>query len=96
MPQAELDFKVSHTDATLIAWIVARAKREYPDHIDDPRSLSMDLTACHATGCLLDLPRLLAADGSTFARDVFGIAHHMDRETGKLLHCFVPRFVIRL
>ena len=55
-------------------------------------AVSMDLTACHANGCPLDLDGLLAATDGDFGHDVGGIAQHIDRETGKLQDCFSPRF----
>jgi len=56
----------------------------------------MDITACHANGCRLDLGRLLAADDFNLAHDVFGIRHHLDRATGKLTDHFSPRFASAL
>jgi hypothetical protein len=40
----------------------------------------------------LDLEAMLAADNSNFAHDWFGIRRHMNRKTGLLEDCFVPRF----
>jgi hypothetical protein len=51
----------------------------------------MDITACHCNGNRLDLNKLLNADDFNFAHDVFGILHHINRETGQLQNCFVPR-----
>lgn len=51
----------------------------------------MDVTACHANGCPLDLEKLLHADAFNFSHDVFGIARYINRNTGKLENCFVPR-----
>lgn len=39
----------------------------------------------------MDFDRLLAADDFTFAHDIGGIMSHMDRETGELTDCFLPR-----
>lgn len=52
---------------------------------------SMDVTACHVNHQALALDRLLSADDFNFAHDVFGIRRHLDRKTGALLDCFVPR-----
>lgn len=52
----------------------------------------MDITATHANGCPLKLAELLAADDFNFSHDVAGIYRHLDRTTGKLLDCFLPRF----
>ncbi len=54
--------------------------------------LSMDLTACHANGCPLDLDGLLTADKSDFLHDVLGIMARIDRSTGQLTECFLPRY----
>lgn len=51
----------------------------------------MDITAAHANGCPLNLEKLLASDEITFSHDVFGIRQHLNRETGKIEDCFLPR-----
>jgi hypothetical protein len=51
----------------------------------------MDVTACHLNGTKLDLEQLLAFDDFNFCHDVFGIARHLDRSTGALQNCFLPR-----
>ena len=51
----------------------------------------MDITACHANGCPLDLGKLLTAPASDFGHDVFGIRRFIDRSTGQLTQCFLPR-----
>ncbi len=51
----------------------------------------MDITACHLNGTKLDLDRLLAFGDFDFVHDVFGIARHLDRTTGKLQNHFWPR-----
>ena len=52
----------------------------------------MDIDACHNNGCPLKLQELLDADDFNFAHDVFGIRQHINRQTGKLENCFVPRY----
>lgn len=54
----------------------------------------MDISATHGNGCSLKLQELLDADDFNFAQDVFGIRHHIDRRTGKLGDCFVPRYAV--
>lgn len=51
----------------------------------------MDVEACHCNGMPIDLERLLNADNFNFAHDVFGIRRHINRDTGQLENCFVPR-----
>ena len=52
----------------------------------------MDIGACHGNGNPLRLADLLEADEVNFAHDVFGIKANIDRATGKLMNCFVPRY----
>lgn len=52
---------------------------------------AMDLIATHANGNPMDFGKLLAADDFNFLHDILGIAEHLDRHSGKLLHCFSPR-----
>lgn len=56
-------------------------------------TLRMDLAATH-NQVPLNLDAFAAGDAFNFAHDIGGIARHMDRETGKLTDCFVPRFAI--
>ena len=44
---------------------------------------------------LIHAAGMLAADDFNFGHDVFGIYRHLDRTTGKLMNCFVPRFAQR-
>jgi hypothetical protein len=90
-----VSFTVDPSDVDVIDSIATRARKlakdvggwDY-DYLD----AIMDITACHANGNPLDLDGLLAADDANFGHDVFGIRRHIDRDTGKLLNCFSPRF----
>jgi hypothetical protein len=53
----------------------------------------MDIIAANNT-CPLKLCALLEADDPNFAHDVFGIARHLDRQTGELTGFFLPRFAV--
>lgn len=53
----------------------------------------MDIMYCHES-CPLDLDGLATADDSNFIHDVFGINRHLNRNTGKLEDCFLPRYSI--
>ena len=53
---------------------------------------SLDVNCCHSNGNPLRLKELLEADDFNFAHDVFGIARHLNRDTGKLENHFLPRF----
>lgn len=53
--------------------------------------LRMDLTATHSNGCPLDFHKLLQFNDFNFTHDIAGIARHLDRSTGELRGCFLPR-----
>ena len=55
-------------------------------------ALLMDLIATHANGCPLDLAGLAAADDEHLVHDMGGINQHIDRQTGQLTDCFLPRY----
>jgi len=54
--------------------------------------MEMDLAACHANGNPLDFERMAKANDGNLGHDLFGIRRFLDRNTGKLTDCFVPRF----
>ena len=87
-----VDFKsmeISKEDLDLIKKIGERAEKEIDDC--DKTGIMMDITTVnYEMG--LRLNDLLSADGFNFAHDVCGINRHLDRENGKLLGCFLPRF----
>lgn len=91
-----LSFKVTRPEAEIVNQIAKRATAmassygvEY-----DVMDAHMDVTACHANGNPLKLKELLEADDANFSHDVFGIRRHIDRETGELKDCFLPRFSV--
>jgi|GEM_PF-649351 len=57
----------------------------------DQQDVVMDITAVHHQ-CPLKLEQLLHTDDFNFIHDVAGIEYHLNRETGKLENCFVPRY----
>ena len=94
-----MNWHVTKKDADLIRAIVRRAGRIVGGLSPrgagfDALGAEMDITACHANGTPLDLVGLLAADDFNFAHDFGGIRQHIDRETGKLIDFFVPRFSV--
>tara|TARA_R100001530_G_scaffold135251_2_gene112005 strand:- start:201 stop:494 length:294 start_codon:yes stop_codon:yes gene_type:complete len=54
--------------------------------------LLMDIEAAHCNGNPLRLQELLDADDLDFAHDIIGIVRNIDRTTGELMNCFVPRY----
>lgn len=93
----EIIWETTKEDALLIAEIGVRATAMAAqlDRTYDPLAAIMDVTACHANGCPLDLQALLDSEPYDFVHDVFGIRAHIDRDTGRMGGCFLPRFAIR-
>jgi hypothetical protein len=94
---SEISFTTTATEQDLIQQIADRAsamaltaKAGYPRV-----EAAMDITAAHANGCRLKLEELLGAEPFDFAHDVFGIRRHLNRETGELEDCFMPRYAVR-
>ena len=88
-----INWKITKQESEIIMEIVQRAERIYKKagRDVDPLQVNMDLTATHANGCPLRLTELLQAPDFDFAHDLFGIEHHLNRETGKLGDYFFPR-----
>ena len=60
--------------------------------VDRPKlDLAMDIEATHCNGCPLDLDKLLAFKDFDFFHDIYGIINCLDRDTGELKECFLPR-----
>lgn len=96
-PQDSVSFDVSDADRRLIRNIIDRTAakaKEFGAPINK-MTMIMDLTATHANGCPLRLADLLAADDFNLFHDVFGISRHINRNTGKLENCFLPRFRVK-
>lgn len=87
-----VSFKCTPQERAAINRVVERAEIHKLVKGEDQRlSLRMDLAAANANGSPIDFARLLNAEDFDFFHDVCGIIRHMDRETGKLGGCFVPR-----
>lgn len=88
-----ISFKTTKKERFVIAQIVGRAMCLCAENgiKYDPVDCRMDLTACHANGCKLDLNKLLSFQEFDFSHDIFGIRRHLNRETGELEDCFWPR-----
>ena len=89
-----ISFEVSQMEMDLIQEIVTRALgvAKSAGVRVSTQELMMDITATHANGCRLRLGELAGAPAFDFAHDVFGIRKHLDRETGTLRDCFLPRY----
>lgn len=85
-----INWTATNEEVKAISKIAARAQAL--NHEYGFTCAMMDIEACHCNGNKLNLTGLLEADDFNFAHDVFGIANNIDRDTGKLLNCFLPRF----
>lgn len=56
------------------------------------QDLMMDIEACHSNGCRLRLLAFASGAPFDFAHDIYGIRRNLNRETGKLEGCFLPRY----
>lgn len=91
-----INWKATEEDSKLIDAILDRAIAEGHLKPRNRMNTEMDITACHLNGTPLRLADWLAADQFNFAHDLYGIDENMNRETGKLDNCFLPRFVARV
>lgn len=87
-----ITWNTTKEDNEIIKQITMRAislgvKRDFLD-------LTMDLCAAHEK-CPLRLTDLFKADNFNFAHDIVGIINNLNRRTGELENCFVPRFAKR-
>ena len=86
-----VNFNITKKDCALIEKAAKRAVKLLNCVQVNRLGIEMDLTATHVNGCELDLEKLLTFDDYNFAHDVVGIVKHIDRNTGELLNCFLPR-----
>jgi hypothetical protein len=87
-----VNFKASKADASDIHNIALRASRTEIGFDYSLNNIQMDITATHANGNPLKLNEFLNADDENFAHDIFGIRRHLNRNTGQLENCFLPRY----
>ena len=87
-----ISWKATKNEYELFCKIVARAAKTHAMTSEDQRAYLMDINACHSNGCRLKLQEMLDADDFNFFHDFWGITKYINRETGKLKPCFLPRF----
>lgn len=91
-----ISFHTTRDEAVLIGKIIDRAVSMLTDPNTedgiDRVSAHMDISACIAQGCSLKLQEWLDAPDFDFAHDFYGIMRHINRKTGELTDCFLPRF----
>ena len=86
-----LEFNTTAEETRKILKISRKVNELYPETFNAFKT-SMDLEVLHSNGCTLDLDGLLNARDFDLVHDITGIACHLDRETGQLKDCFVPRY----
>lgn len=90
-PAFRIDYsKLTPEDSKRIGNIVSR----FSKYIAHPTSTSMDLIACHTHANPLDLAAMEKGDEFDVMHDIAGIARHLNRGTGELGGCFIPRFTL--
>jgi hypothetical protein len=89
MALADISFITNRQESKVIGEIVERAVSM---RLGNPMDIRMDITATHANGNPLRLADLRDADEVNFLHDVCGISRHLDRDTGKLMNSFSPRY----
>ncbi len=88
----EISFKTTRQEFRIIAKLARRARSVETTNPRTIQDWQMDFSAVHANGCPLRLDALLEADTFNFMQDAFGIAKHLNRETGRLGNLFSPRY----
>ncbi len=86
-----VSFNISREDALKIKQILDYAESVGLTKKGDRLHHQMDLTAVHANGCPLDFDKLATFDDFNLSHDIGGINRHLNRKTGQLENCFVPR-----
>jgi hypothetical protein len=84
--------KLTKEGLELIGKITKRAFSDIPAlaTISNTQDLQMDISAAHISSCM-NLKKFLRFDDLNFNHDIFGIIRHIDRQTGTLTDCFLPR-----
>lgn len=94
--QPRISFAATKEEFGLVHLITMRARADRLISRGEMLDTNMDILAAHLNGCRLDLLALLAANGLDFAHDVRGITRHVNRRTGALEDCFLPRCAARV
>lgn len=83
-------FETTNEEFELVNKIISRAK-ELNIVSKDVLSDQMDIVAAHSNGTPLDFQKFLDFDEFNFMHDYFGIRNNIDRKSGELKNCFLPR-----
>jgi len=85
------NINTSKEDVDLISKIAKRTVKNIYYALSDPMSIMMDLEVVHSENPLR-LREMLEASDDDFFHDIRGIRFNLNKETGKLENCFLPRF----
>jgi len=91
-----ISFKIEKSDHEKIEKIIDRAVSIFLIPNEYRLHHTMNLVACHANGNPLDLDALYEFGVLDFFHDLIGINHHLNRENGKLMNCFLPRSSLKV
>jgi hypothetical protein len=83
--------KASNKDYIVVKKISNRAWQKVNHLYKNKLDLEMDIIATHVSGCKLNLEKFLGFDEFNFYHDIYGIYDNLDRTTGELQNCFLPR-----
>ena len=92
VPLGRMSVRIALLELDIIQKIADRAVKLNPEL--DHTEVMMDITATHCKGCALQLQSMAdpkVMDDFNFLHDIYGIAAHLNRETGQLERCFLPR-----
>lgn len=93
MSVSDLDLSLTMKEMSRVYEIAQRAHAKYGNLVDRRVSdWALDITVVHCNDTPLDLDRLLSSDDFNFGHDVLGIMKNLDRDNGKLMNFFLPRF----
>jgi hypothetical protein len=84
-----INWKTSKEDLNIIGNIIMRAREEGVNR--DSLSLMMDIEATHEH-CPLRLKEFFEAPKFDFIHDIIGIINNLNKDTGELENCFLPRY----
>lgn len=89
-----IKFTEDRAEQDIIDKIVDRALTfsDFANADFDKLDLVMDISAANASGCPLKLAELVEAKNFDFCHDIAGIVNNLDRNTGELKNCFLPRY----
>lgn len=85
------EINTSKKDMRTIRSIVLKFIARFPEA--EKINWTMDLMACHHTNPLR-LEELLQTDDLNFFHDILGINQNINRTTGELENCFIPRYSV--